>query len=111
MQPSVRSGPAIIACALNFVRAAMKPMSVPRSNTRKRPLKGQFALNVDASFSADDQTGSCSAVIRDCGGMVIAASTAMFLHVPDIVFVEAAALVERLKLAQNIGCNYFCANG
>ena len=58
MQSPVRSGPAIIACALNFVRAAMKPVSAPRSNTWKKPLTRQFDLNVDSSFSLDDQTSS-----------------------------------------------------
>ena len=37
--------------------------------------------------------------------MFIGTSTEKIEHVADIVSAEAAALVEGLKLAQNIGCN------
>ena len=88
-----------------FVHAATNPESAPRSNIWKRPLLGQFALNVDASFSEDEHAGACGDVIRDCRGMFIATSIAKLLHVPNIVSAEAAALVEGLKLAKSIGCN------
>lgn len=74
-------------------------------NNWRKPLTGQLALNVDASFFEDDYSGSCGAIIRDHRGMFIAASTSKLEHVPDIISAEAAALVEGLKLALNIGCN------
>lgn len=60
---------------------------------------------MDASFSEDEHTGSCGAIIRDSGGMFVAASTSKLEHVADIVLAESAALVEGLKLALTIGCN------
>lgn len=62
-------------------------------------------MNVDASFTEDDHTGSCGAIIRDSRGMFVGASTLGLAHVADIVSGESAALVEGLKLALNIGCN------
>ena len=64
-----------------------------------------LALNVDAAFSENEHTGSCGAIVRDSGGMFVAASTSILEHVVDIVSAESAALVEGLKLALNIGCN------
>lgn len=78
---------------------------MPRLNQWKKPLSGQAALNVDASFTEDDHTGSCGAIIRDSRGMFVGASTLGLAHVADIVSGESAALVEGLKLALNIGCN------
>lgn len=100
-----RSCQSIRAMSLNFVRAASKPKSAPRLNCCRRPMAGQLAINVDAAFSPDDNTGACGAIIRDSGGQFIAAATAKLEHVADVVSAEAAALVEGLKLANIIGCN------
>lgn len=75
-------------------------MTTPRLNRWRKSLSGYLALNVDASFSEDEHTGSCGAIIRDSGGMFVAASTSKLEHVADIVSAESAALVEGLKLVQ-----------
>jgi hypothetical protein len=64
VQIPVRTGPANQALALNYVRAVRKHVSNPRTNCWKKPLAGQQALNVDASFSEDDHSGSCGAIVR-----------------------------------------------
>lgn len=105
VQSPDRTAAAIQALALNFVRAASKPATTPRLNCWKKPLSGFLALNVDASYSEDEHSGSCGAIIRDNGGMFVAASISKLEHVADIVSAESAALVEGLKLAHSIGCN------
>ena len=105
VQSPSRTSSAIQAVALNFVRAAEKPSVTPRLNRWKRPLSGQIALNVDASFSEDDHSGACGAIVRDNHGLFVCVSIARLEHVPDIVSAEAAALMEGLKLSLNIGCN------
>ncbi|XBI85579.1 hypothetical protein VPH35_093708 [Triticum aestivum] len=105
VQSPSRTSSAIQAVALNFVRAAEKPSVMPRLNRWKRPLSGQIALNVDASFSEDDHSGACGAIVRDNHGLFVCVSIARLEHVPDIVSAEAAALMEGLKLSLNIGCN------
>lgn len=85
--------------------ATSKPATTPRLNRWRKSLSGYLALNVDASFSEDEHTESCGAIIRDSGGMFVAASTSKLEHVADIVSAESAALVEGLKLALTIGCN------
>ncbi|XBJ25843.1 hypothetical protein VPH35_003405 [Triticum aestivum] len=99
------SGPAIQALALNFVRAACTPPAVPRMNRWRKPLMGQFALNVDASFSDLDHSGACGAIVRDSNGAFIGASIAKLEHVADVVPAEVVALAEGYKLACYIGCN------
>ncbi|KAM3242197.1 hypothetical protein ACQJBY_054713 [Aegilops geniculata] len=103
-----RSSQAILATALNFVRAATPKVSLQKINTWLRPLNGQLVLNTDASF-LDDHTESCGAVIRDHLGYFIAASTAKLDHVADVVTAEAAALLEGLKLSQTIGAHNLVA--
>lgn len=65
VQNPVRTAGAIQALALNFVRAAGKPAITPRMNNWRKPLTGQLALNVDASFVEEDYSESCGAIIRD----------------------------------------------
>lgn len=64
-----------------------------------------MALNVDAAFSDEDNTGAGGAIIRDSSGLFVAAATAKFEHITDVESAEAAALVEGLKLATAMGCN------
>ena len=103
VQAPVRTGPAIRALALNYVRANGKPATMPRMNRWWKPLSGQLSLNVDASFTEESYSGSCGAVIRDHLGSFVAASTAKLEYAADIVAAEAAALVEGLKLALQLG--------
>uniref|UniRef100_A0A453I2W9 RNase H type-1 domain-containing protein n=1 Tax=Aegilops tauschii subsp. strangulata TaxID=200361 RepID=A0A453I2W9_AEGTS len=63
-----------------------------------------MVLNVDASFSKD-YSGSCGAVIRDHLSAFIGASTAKLEHVANTLSAQAAALVEGLKLALQLGIN------
>ena len=49
--------------------------------------------------------GSCGAIVRDHRGNFIAASTSRLEHVADVVYAEAGALLEGLKLLQSMGCN------
>ena len=60
-------------------------------------------LNVNASFSEEDHTGSYGVVIRD--HLFIGASTAKLEHSGNIVSAEAATLADGLKLAANLGIN------
>ncbi|XBH73973.1 hypothetical protein VPH35_101004 [Triticum aestivum] len=105
VQPPDRTAAAIHVLELNFVKATAKPANTPRVNHWRRPMSGSLALNVDASFFEIEHTGSCGAIVRDIGGMFVAASTSKLEHVADVVSAESAALVEGLKLALNIGCN------
>lgn len=63
---------------------------------------GQLVLNVDASFPEEDYSG---AVVRDHLGAFIGASTAKPERAGNIVSAQAAALVEGLKLALQLGIN------
>ncbi|KAF6999523.1 hypothetical protein CFC21_015533 [Triticum aestivum] len=105
VQPPTRSCQPIRALALNFARAANKPSTTARLNCWKRPLAGQLALNVDAAFLADDNTGACGSIIRDSSGQFIAAATARLEYVTDVESAEAVALAKGLKLAISVGCN------
>lgn len=105
VQQPVRTGPAIQALTLNYVRATGKTPMGPRINRWRKPLFGQLVLNVDASFSEEDYSGSCGDVVRDHLGAFVGASTAKLKHAADIVSAEAAALVEGLKLALRLGIN------
>lgn len=105
VQPPDRTSAVIQALALNFVRAASKSATTPRLECWRKPLSGYLALNVDAAFSENEHTGLCGAIIRDSGGMFVAASTSKLMHVADIVSTNSAALVEGLKQALSIVCN------
>lgn len=107
VQTVVRTAPAIVALTLNFVRVAGKTNAAPRLNKWKPALENQQILNVDASFCEEDYSGSCGAIVRDHRGNFISASTATLEHVADIVSAEAAALLEGLKLLQNLGCSAY----
>ena len=50
------------------------------------------------SFIEDLHGRSCGAIVRDHKGNFIVASTSRLEHVADVVSVEAAALLEGLKL-------------
>ena len=105
VQCPVRTALAIYALTLNFVRARGILTQVPRTNRWSPRMTGQQILHVDASYSEDDFTGACGAVLRDNRGGFIRAATARLDHIPDVVSAEAAALLEGLKLAQSTGCN------
>lgn len=89
-----RASKAILAIALNFVRAAVKKVLTPRINKWTRPLLSQLVLNTDASFLEDEHTGSCGAIIRDHSGFFIVASTTKLEHVGDVETAEVATLLE-----------------
>ncbi|KAI5006664.1 hypothetical protein ZWY2020_033907 [Hordeum vulgare] len=82
-----------------------KHVNAPRLNTWPTVLAAQQVLNVDASFSEEDNTGSCGAIIRDHRGHFIVTSTSRLEHVVDVVSVEAVALYKGLKLVEIMGCN------
>lgn len=105
VQTPGRTGPAIVALTLNYVRAAGKPSTTPRLNKWPVALAGQQVVNVDASFSAGEFSGSCGMIIRDNRGSFISAGTAKLEHVADVVAAEAAALLEGLKLCLAAGCS------
>ena len=105
VQCPVRSCQAIRALSLNFVRAATKPTTLPRLNKWRKPLLGQYLVNVDASFVEEDNAGSRGTVIRDNNGMFVAAATAKLEHVADVISVEPGELEEDIKLAGNLGLN------
>lgn len=109
VQPPVRIGPSVHALALNFTQAMTKPVTTPRINTWPIVLSAQQVLNTDASFMEGVNMGSCAAIITDHRGNFIAASTSRLEHVADVVCVEAAALLEGLKLAQSLGYNNIVA--
>lgn len=66
-------GPTISALTLNYARATGKPPAALRSNKWHVVLEAQHVLNVDASFSAGEFTGSYGMVIHDSRGNFISA--------------------------------------
>ena len=60
---------------------------------------------MDASFDADDLRGTTGAVLRDCHGSFIAASSNKLDFVLDAMSAEIAALKQGLQLALSVGCN------
>ena len=108
VQPPGRTGQSIHALTLNFTRAMAIPETRPRTNSWPIVLASQQLLNVDASFREEDHSGSCGAIIRDHKGNFIA-STSRIDHVADVVFAEAVALREGVKLAVSMGCNNIMA--
>ena len=67
-------------------------------------------LNVDASFSLDDEVGATGAVIRDDRGFFIAGSNCGLAHVLDASMAEARALRDGLILAGQAGCPKILVN-
>ncbi|KAI4969584.1 hypothetical protein ZWY2020_000498 [Hordeum vulgare] len=88
----------VVALTINYGRGSQA------KTTPKTYLGGQLVLNVDASFTEGDYTGLCGAVIRDHWGSFMSASMTRREHVADAFSAEAAALLEGLKLARDIGC-------
>jgi ribonuclease HI len=62
-------------------------------------------LNVDASFVPDLGLGATGAILRDSGGNFIAACCDSNDHAIDVHSMEAAALLARLQLAEELGCH------
>lgn len=71
VQPPTRTSQAIQALALNFVRAACKPATTPCLNHWKKPLVNQLALNVDAAFSEDTNTGHVAPSFGTAGAYLL----------------------------------------
>lgn len=102
VQSPLPTAHAIQVVALNFDRVAGKSASTPGLNHQNKPLAGQHAFNVYASFSEEDHSGYCGVVVPDHRGVLIGASTTKVEHV---VSTEPSTLLEGLKLRQRIGCN------
>lgn len=102
---SVENGPGSSGVGTELCSSGQFVVVHPSPNQWRKALVGQTIVNVDASFSDRDFSGSCGAVIRDHAGAFLAAATAKLTHVPAVVSAEAAALYEGLKLATRMGCN------
>jgi ribonuclease HI len=69
------------------------------------PLARQLKVNVDGSFHLEEREGAAAAVIRDCEGKFIAASSVFLTNISSAATAEAMAMREGLALANRLGCN------
>jgi ribonuclease HI len=73
----------------------------------KKPSEDFVKIDVDVSFSEETGTG---VVIRDHTGGVIAMAQRYLAHVGDAPMAEAYALLDGLRLAEQVGCNRIIVN-
>ena len=64
---------------------------------------GSVKLNVDASVDEDLGSRALGAIVRDAGGIFIAAVVSYKQHALDVPSMEALAMLLGLRLAHNLG--------
>lgn len=91
--------------ATNFLRANTPNQAVRKRNqVWKKPEVGVVKINVDASFLADNFSGSCGVIARNDQGQFLGATTQLIPHVSTIEEAEMIAIRCGLNLATNLGC-------
>jgi hypothetical protein len=69
----------------------------------RRPLSNVIKLNIDATFSVDNQLGATGAALQNNQGVFLGASTTFIPHVPSASMAEALAMLRRRTLANSLG--------
>ena len=108
VQGFARSAMSIMVLTLNYKNATKKEVQVKEG--WKKPAENYVKLNVDASFSEATGTGATGAIIRDHTGQAIALAQRFLQHVGDAPMAEAFALLDGLRLAEQVGCNRILVN-
>jgi hypothetical protein len=89
--------------ATNTAKILSKP-TPPREKWIKSEARF-LKVNVDGSFHSDYHAGSTGAIMRDCEGKFVAASSTFLANIDSAVTAEAYAMREGLKLACEMRCN------
>ena len=95
-------------CSQNYINATKK--EAREKEGWKRPIEDFVKLNIDGSFSEETGTGATGAIIRDHTGGVVAMGQRYLSHVGDAPVAEAYALLDGLRLAEQVGCNRIIVN-
>jgi hypothetical protein len=93
--PPTRAAMSTAAVTKNYAMARKKTCHVKEG--WRRPSEGKLMIHIDAGFDRDSITGR---IIRDSGGVCIAAANSYLPHVVDTPTAEAEALRDGLMLAQ-----------
>ena len=99
-----------VNCCLsqNYINATKK--EAREKEGWKRPIEDFVKLNIDGSFNEETGTGATGAIIRDHTGGVVAMGQRYLSHVGDAPMAEAYALLDGLRLAEQVGCNRIIIN-
>ncbi|XP_071674396.1 uncharacterized protein [Lolium perenne] len=92
---------AIQAITANYVSAS-SANPIEREHTWKKPAKGEYKLNIDASFRENGR-GSSGAVLRNDRGEAIAGYAGPLNHVFNAATAEALALLKGLEFLEQLG--------
>jgi ribonuclease HI len=96
-----RTAFAIQAITANYVSAS-SANPIEREHTWKKPAKGEYKLNIDASFRENGR-GSSGAVLRNDRGEAIAGYAGPLNHVFNAATAEALALLKGLEFLEQLG--------
>jgi ribonuclease HI len=69
----------------------------------RKPERGWYKVNTDASFAVASNSGSGGVVVRDGDGKLVQASSKFYAHVPDVLTAEALAARDGVLLARASG--------
>jgi hypothetical protein len=100
--PLFRCKMSVLAISGNAAQARGKPSVI--ENRWETPLARQLKVNMDGSFHLEEHEGAAGAIIRDCEGKFIAASSVFLTNISSAGTVEAMKR-EGLALANRLGCN------
>ena len=91
--------------ATNFVRANTPKYDVrKRDQVWKKPDVGMVKINVDASFTLENLSGSCGVIARNNQCQFLGTASDLLAHVPNVEEAEMIAIRCGLNLAANLGC-------
>ena len=108
VQSFARSAMSIVVLSQNYINATKK--EAREKEGWKRPIEDFVKLNIDGSFNEETGTGATGAIIRDHTGGVVAMGQRYLSHVGDAPVAEAYALLDGLRLAEQVGCNRIIVN-
>ena len=92
-QTTEQAAMSIQVLATNFVRANTPNQAVRKSDqVWKKPEVGVVKINVDASFLADNLSGSCGVIARNDQGQFLGTTTQLIPYVPNIEEAEMIAI-------------------
>lgn len=101
---------AISSLVQNFSIASL-PSAIRKEEMWMKPPADFVKINVDASFSMDELSGTIGAVIRNTSGEFIVAANGRLPLVTDVVSAEVTAVQLGLELAIAQGCQRIIING
>jgi hypothetical protein len=97
---------------INSIRAitsnagrAMTPETSVKKNVWLKPRASNLKLDVDAAFSIETHSEAIGAVIGNCQGDFVAATSVFISYVQSAAMAEATAMLYGLALVNQIGCS------